>query len=83
MRVQIIAGNLPSTWAVHEKAPFHLTDFAGAPGAAATLGLAGPYWVGGGAAHVASRKANGSNGKPTRTEITPAPQTGNGGVAVP
>ncbi len=79
----MIAGNFPSTWVVHEKAPFHLTDFAGAPGAAATLGLAGRYWVGGGAVHAASRKANKSSGKLTRTEITSALQTGKGGVAVP
>jgi hypothetical protein len=40
----MIAGSLLSAWAVHEKAPFHLTDFVGALGAAATLGLAaGPY----------------------------------------
>ena len=68
----MIAGSLLSAWAVHEKAPFHLTDFAGALGAAATLGLAaGPYWVAGGAAHAASRKGNRSNGKPTFGQKSP------------
>jgi hypothetical protein len=81
MRVQMIAGNVPSTWAVHVKTPFHLADFAGPSGAAATLSLAGPYWVGG--AHVASRKANRSNSRPMRIEITPASPTGKGNIAVP
>jgi hypothetical protein len=67
----VIAGNLPPTWAVHEKTPFHLTDFAGALGAPATLGLgAGPYWVAGGTAHADSSKANRSNEKPMRTKTT-------------
>jgi hypothetical protein len=65
----VIAGSLLSTWEVHEKVPFRLTDFAGAPDAAATLGLTGPYWVGGGAAHAVSRKTNRSNGSSTRAEI--------------
>ena len=80
----MIAGSLLSAWAVHEKAPFHLTNFVGALGAAATLGLAaGPYWVAGGTAHAASNRGDRSNGKPAlRTAITMRLRSGKAAFAV-